>query len=151
MSLTKRMFRLSPNSKRVYKFEAEGGGEQGETGETGLGVLNYSESEQITGFLWTDNRPVFVKVLPFAVGPKGGLGAPTVIPHGITGDFTILTMNGIIFTSDKAEQRPLPLVNVFNVGPIQVEKSIGDIILTTDDNSNYSDWSGHVIIQYVKP
>ena len=123
-------------------------GPSGPAGPAGQGFVNYLTSEIDTGILWIDGRTIFRKVFTFAAGPDGS-GALN-IPHGITGDFYIISLNGMIDAdATDATFFPLPYVNANNTGSIDLGKVLTDIYLSSA-GVDYSSWHGHIIMEYVK-
>lgn len=117
-------------------------------------VLDLTGAEYLTGRVLRrsgeDDLPIYGKALSFAAGPEAG--SPVVIAHGIAGNFTLVEpIRGVMHTSDGVVQLPIPHVNYLNTQHIQAELILTDVALRTDgEGGTYSDYKGHVVLEYVK-
>ena len=67
-------------------------GPQGPQGETGVGVLNFSTSEQSTGITWIDGKTIYQKTLNCGALPNA---TTKTINHGISGLSRVIKLEGI--------------------------------------------------------
>lgn len=79
-------------------------GPKGETGATGVGVLNYSTSEQSTGITWINGKTIYQKTLNCGALPNA---TTKTINHGISGLSRVIKLEGIATTGTYYYNLPL--------------------------------------------
>lgn len=136
-------FRLSPNSKRTYQFESTGG--VGPQGPPGLGLLNYTTTEQDTGRTWIDGKTIYQKTIVIAAGPNN---STVNVAHGITGLDTVVDYemmlrsgNNRIFVPDVEATAVIQLHHLFDNT---------NIVLVSGTGGDWHTYSGHCTMYYTK-
>lgn len=113
-------------------------------------IVGFDTSEANTGQNWIDDRPIYRKVLTFAEGPDGA--SPFNLPHGISGGFDLVRLHGMMKAGSGASATffPLPYLNANNTGHLELLKVEGDVSIVGQPDVSYSEWSGFVVLEYVK-
>lgn len=109
--------------------------------------FQYSTSEQFTGSYWMDGKKIFEKTINIGVLPNSANNGVKTVSHGIGSLNRIVGISGV--ASSNREVLPMPHVNPWALSDcITVRITATDITIGT--NSNKSEYSGYVTLQYTK-
>jgi hypothetical protein len=133
---------MSAAGDKIVKVNA--GGTALEYDDPAAGVVDFELTEVDTGRLWIDGDPVYETVIAFAAGPNNEqiTGA-----HGVVALRTIISLTGILEAGDV--HRSLPNADTSDVGE-SIDLAGGLTVIWLTSASNYSTYSGHVIMQYTR-
>lgn len=107
---------------------------------------SYWTRERQNSFTWLDGRSVYSKTL--ATTSWTMVGTVNTIPHGIAGNFTVISFGG--YLADGTINLSMPYLDaVTGANSIGVLRSGSSVILTSG-GTDYSTYSGHITIYYVK-
>lgn len=107
--------------------------------------LSFWTRERQTSFTWVNNKAIWTITIPTVAWQA--VGTTNTIPHGITGSFVIIRLEG--YVSSGAFTLPLPYVGAVLANGIQMQRNGANIVLTSG-GTDYSAYSGYVTIYYYK-
>lgn len=106
----------------------------------------YSNQESLTGDIWLDNRPVYMKTISIPSLLNTG---ELKVPHGINYDFVINIEAMAKSNSGTMFHIPWVQNNAGNNAQISIHIDATNVIITT--MSNRSQYPAYVTLFYVKP
>lgn len=108
--------------------------------------VTYSLTEELTGDVWVDGRPIYRKVFWMSSLPN----ATTVnVDSGITDELTIITLRGVAYTSSFTLLIPHISINASQIITIYYNKANHFFQINTS-STDRRDYMGYVIIEYTK-
>lgn len=142
-----RYFRLTARSRRTFVFTLP------------ENVDVYSTDETETFSQWIDGKPIYRKVIPIPAGPNV---VPTTYPLNIASFGQLISLRGAMQSSG-GDFFPLPYVEESMIGDPAFPDAISakliaaippsppdSLQLTPVAGSDYSHFSGYVVIEYTK-
>lgn len=117
------------------------GGSVIDNGNNGGGV-NYTTAEQDTGLTWVGGETIYQKTLVAGTFPNAN---SVNVAHGITGLDKIIKFEG--YGDDGTNGIPLPYTQ--QTGD-NIQLSSDDTNVVISSTANFSGFSGHITIWYIK-
>jgi hypothetical protein len=112
--------------------------------------ISYFTTPRQTGTSWLESTYVWTVTLPTSSWTAGGTVNTIAMP--ITGNFRIISLQGFIDngTLSTSTTDPLPYIDVTTpANSIQMQR-IGTNIILTSGGTNYSAYSGYVLVKYIQ-
>lgn len=103
----------------------------------------FSTSEALTGDVWIDGKPIYVKTISIGAMPNTTTKS---VAHGVTTIESIVTMYGAATTG--TTNVPLPYAVTTANQAMQINRAGANIDVTT--GLDRSGWTGYVTIEYTK-
>jgi len=105
---------------------------------------NYQTVSTPTGSLWTDNKPIWRKVVDLGSLPSSS----SSVAHGISDLDNVVSLSGI--ARDGSTYLPLPFVEQSAGGTIHLSISGDNVELYVASHVSYTSYTGVAIIEYTR-
>ena len=109
-------------------------------------TMDYSTTEQATGYTWVDGSMIYKKTISIGALPNADAKS---VAHGISSLGKVIKMEGYCFRSSDSTSMPIPFVSQNAAAQISLYVAGTDVVVATGtDRSNTTD--AYVTLYYVK-
>ena len=125
-------------------------GEKGATGPqgaNGVGVLNYSTSEQSTDITWINGKTIYQKTINIGNLPNATIKA---VAHGITGITAVIKIEGWCYFASTGIWRKLPTMYRGSEIAYNTAVEVDSTNIFISNQADRSGFTGYVTIWYTK-
>ena len=128
-------------------------GPQGEKGATGpqgangVGVLNYSTSEQSTGITWINGKTIYQKTINIGNLPNNTI---KTVAHGITRITAVIKIEGWCYSTSTGTWRKLPTMYRGSEIAYNTAVEVNSTNISIGNQADRSEYTGYVTIWYTK-